>query len=197
MSTAPQGFQTPKSNWTPSDPVGTEDLNRIEANINAIEQGSRTLDPAQAPASNAGTLRQLLDWFANRIKAITGKTNWYDAPDTTLAAAKAHFDAAAPHNGHALSLHTHAGGDITSPVTSADKLDGYDANTGTSANTIPVRDANGKVPGSITGDAHTVDGKHASDFIPIAGGNPTGTINFDAVATARLVLPVGTDQYAT
>lgn len=44
---------------------------------------------------------------------------------------------------------------------SADQLDTYHANTGTAANTIPVRDANGKVPGSITGDADTVDGAHA------------------------------------
>ena len=80
---------------------------------------------------------------------------------------------------------------------SADKLDGYDADTGTTKNTIPVRDANGKLPGSITGDAATVGGKAASDFLLKAGDNPTGVINFDAVSTGRIVLPVGTDQYAT
>jgi hypothetical protein len=31
------------------------------------------------------------------IKKITGKTNWYDTPDTTLAAAKTHIDATTVH----------------------------------------------------------------------------------------------------
>lgn len=85
MSTAPTGWQTPKTNWTSADVPLLYDFNRIEGNINAIESGSRTIDPTQAPTGNAGTLRQLLDWFANRVRAITGKTNWYDAPDVTLA----------------------------------------------------------------------------------------------------------------
>lgn len=60
--------------------------------------------------------------------------------------------------------HQHGGVDITSAVasaTNADQLDGYHANTGATANTIPVRDASGKLPGSVTGDADTVDGAHA------------------------------------
>jgi hypothetical protein len=61
----------------------------------------------------------------------------------------------------------------------ADKLDGYDADQSTTASTIPVRDETGKLPGSITGDAATVGGKSASDFLPVSGGNPTGVINFN------------------
>ncbi|MGB4007584.1 MAG: hypothetical protein WBL79_03205, partial [Bacillota bacterium] len=99
MST-PQGWQTPKTNWDSKDPVGVSDLNRMEGNPLAIETGDRTLVPAQAPSSNTGTLRQILSWFANRIRAITGMANWYDAPPTTLTAAKSHIDAAAPHSGH-------------------------------------------------------------------------------------------------
>lgn len=100
MSTAPNGYQTPKTNWASADVPTPSDFNRVEGNIQAIESGSRTIDPAQAPSGNVGTLRQLLDWFANRIKAILGTTNWYDAPPTTLQAAKTHFDALAPHAGH-------------------------------------------------------------------------------------------------
>ncbi len=100
MSTAPTGWQSPVTTWTPASVPAPADLNRIEGNAGATEAGSRTVDPAEAPASNAGTLRQFLDWFANRIGAVTGGTNWYDAPDTTLAAAKTHADAAAPHSGH-------------------------------------------------------------------------------------------------
>ena len=118
MST-PQGWQTPKTDWDSKDPVGVSDLNRMEGNLLAIETGERTLDPEQAPSSNTGTLRQILSWFANRIKAITGKTNWYDAPDTTLAAAKSHINAPAPHSGHETpagaqaKIDTHAADSLT------------------------------------------------------------------------------------
>jgi len=85
MSTAPSGWQNPKMNWGSPDVPLPPDFNRIESNINAIEQGARTLDPSQAPTGNQGTLRQILSWFANRIRAITGTTNWYDAPPATLS----------------------------------------------------------------------------------------------------------------
>jgi len=100
MSTAPNGWQTPKTNWQSADVVAPSDMNRQEANVNAIETGSRTLDPSQAPTGNMGTLRQFLDWFANRIRAIMGTTSWYNAPPVTLSETKSHIDAAAPHTGH-------------------------------------------------------------------------------------------------
>jgi hypothetical protein len=84
MSTEPSGWQTPKTNWTTADPVGNGDLNRIEGNINAIDLGNRTVDDAQVPSSDTGTLREFLDWLANRLKAITGKTNWFDTPADTI-----------------------------------------------------------------------------------------------------------------
>ena len=69
--------------------------------VNDAAIGSRTPNQSQAPASpGTGTLTQLISWLANRIKATTGKTNWWDAPPTTLQAAKNHIDAAAPHSGH-------------------------------------------------------------------------------------------------
>ncbi|HYF81165.1 MAG TPA: hypothetical protein VD973_28965, partial [Symbiobacteriaceae bacterium] len=84
MSTEPTGYQNPKTNWVAADAPGPGDFNRMEGNINAIEAGGRTLAPTQAPAGNVGTLRQFLDWFANRIVAITGATNWWDLPTVTL-----------------------------------------------------------------------------------------------------------------
>lgn len=54
-----------------------------------------------------------------------------------------------------------------------DMLDGYHAGTGQSANTIPVRNANGALPGNITGNAATATSASglASDFIvPVANG---------------------------
>ncbi len=75
--------------------VQNENMNKIDA---ALEP---TADPEQIPTSNGpGKLQLWISWIANRIKAITGKANWYDAPATTLEAAKSHLDAAAPHAGH-------------------------------------------------------------------------------------------------
>ncbi len=59
-------------------------------------------DQAQAPASpGTGTLAQVLSWLANRVKAITGATDWWDAPATTLAAANTH--AGRTDNPHAVT----------------------------------------------------------------------------------------------
>lgn len=93
MSTTPQGWQNPRTNWQAADIVHPNDFNRIEGNIQAVELGSRTVDQSLAPSGNSGTLRQFLSWFANRIKAILGTTNWWDAPPTTLAATKQHMGA--------------------------------------------------------------------------------------------------------
>ncbi|WCK55440.1 tail fiber domain-containing protein [Aneurinibacillus sp. Ricciae_BoGa-3] len=46
--------------------------------------GNRTADPSQAPSGLTGTLTNWFSWITNRIKAITGKANWYDNPRTTL-----------------------------------------------------------------------------------------------------------------
>ncbi|MGE5631698.1 MAG: phage tail protein [Caulobacteraceae bacterium] len=44
-----------------------------------------TVDQTQAPASPGnGKISQLFNWLANRIKAITGKPNWWDAPTKNL-----------------------------------------------------------------------------------------------------------------
>lgn len=89
MSEIPTGYQTPKEDWDSSQSPIDTDLNRWEGNSKAIEEGSRTIVPS-APSSNTGTLRNFLNWFANRITAITGKANWWTAPAITLEQANAH-----------------------------------------------------------------------------------------------------------
>ena len=81
--TPPQGWINPRTNWTSSDVILPGDLNRIEGNALAIETGNRTIDPASVPSSNTGSLRQFLDWFANRLRSIIG-TEWYNNPPITL-----------------------------------------------------------------------------------------------------------------
>jgi len=96
---APVGWQAPKTNWAANNVVVPGDMNRAEGNSAAIETGDRTIDPAEAPTGNVGTLRQLLDWITNRFAAHAGGAKlWHEAPDTTLADAKGHIDATAPHS---------------------------------------------------------------------------------------------------
>lgn len=158
MGTAPNGWQTPKTDWQAADAPGPSDFNRIEGNSSAMELGQRTIDPTQTPTGHVGTLRQLLDWIANRIKAITGETNWYDAPPTTLTATKSHIDAAAPHSGHAtttaLTAHTSAAAPHSgheTPSGAQTKVDAHAAGTNVhgatsaaTANRIMMRDSSGR-----------------------------------------------------
>lgn len=95
--TAPQGWQNPKTSYSAEDVLTPEQFERIEGNAYATELGARTIDPSQSPTGVTGTLRQLLDWFANRIRAILGTANWYDAPPTTLTALDAHVAESAIH----------------------------------------------------------------------------------------------------
>lgn len=83
-------------NYNLKKPLGTE-----SALISVLNENFDTIDTALKPAvsdttaptssSTSGLLATVLGWFANRIKAITGKSHWYDAPPTTLSAAANHM----------------------------------------------------------------------------------------------------------
>lgn len=64
---------------------------------------SITIDPDPTPVGNSGVWRDILGWLANRIRVITGATNWWNAPATTLAAAHTHHVAGAPVHGSAVA----------------------------------------------------------------------------------------------
>lgn len=90
------------------DDVLAEHVNDLQDATKAIEDYllSQTPDQSQAPVSpGTGKVGQVLSWLANRIKAITGATNWWDSPAATQAALWAKFD---PLTGH---KHTGAAGD--------------------------------------------------------------------------------------
>lgn len=46
--------------------------------------GVRTPDQSVTAVTGSGTLSQIINWFANIIKGISGETNWFDQPGTTL-----------------------------------------------------------------------------------------------------------------
>lgn len=74
------------------------------------------------------------------------------------------------------------------------KVDGYSASTGTTASTIPVRDAEGKLPGDITGNADT-----ASKAAALSATNPiaTGGTGATTAANARTNLGVPPTSHAS
>ena len=119
--------------------------------------GSRTADPNTSVAYGlSGSVTQLFSWVLKYFKAITGKANPFDPPDMTLASAKAHVDATAPHSGHAVigrkvntSGGLQGGGDL-----SADR-------------TLSIADA------GVT-DAH-IGTRTIDDSIPAAAGADTPT----------------------
>lgn len=67
----------------------------------------------------------------------------------------------------------------------ADLLDGYNTDTSTAANTIPVRNASGQLPGDITGNAATADKLKTQRTISLSG-DVTGSVNFDGSANVSI-----------
>lgn len=61
------------------------DITILNPNFERIEaELYPTIDPLVAPTGNTGFVKALLGGLANRIKAITGKTNWWDSPAKSL-----------------------------------------------------------------------------------------------------------------
>jgi hypothetical protein len=69
----------------------------------------------------------------------------------------------------------------------SDMVDGYHANTGTTASTVPVRNAGGEVPGNITGNAATATTLQTSRNIALTG-DATGSASFNGSANANIAL---------
>lgn len=73
-------------------------------------------------------------------------------------------------------------------IHNVDQLDNYHANTGTTANTIPVRNSSGQLPGSITGNAATATKWQTARTIDI-GGIATATEQ-SVDGSANVVIPI-------
>lgn len=61
------------------------DITVLNSNFDKIDaELYPTIDPSVTPSGNVGFAKALLGGLANRIKAITGKTNWWDSPTKSL-----------------------------------------------------------------------------------------------------------------
>ena len=127
-------------NYNLKKPLGTETamISVLNENFDAIDEAlTPTVDDAAAPTADLqnGKLSRVLGWIANRIKAITGKSKWYEAPSINLETVAQHIG-----NGtHPIATQTSAG------FMSADDKKKLDkANSNGNINTLILRDANGR-----------------------------------------------------
>ncbi|MBT9156635.1 MAG: hypothetical protein DDT37_01623 [Firmicutes bacterium] len=128
----------------------TADFTRVTGAAVAPDQ---TLAP---PVSPAGTVRQIVSWLANRVRAITGAANWWDAPATTLAAASAHVPTATGVHGVGAST-------VESVAGAQSKVDTHAALT-TAHSAVSTPTANRMVLRGADGRAQVVDGAVAADI---------------------------------
>lgn len=66
--------------------------NEINGKIDDENLGNRTIDDLLPPGSNTGTVTALLGGLANRIRTITGESNWRENPKTNLSSVKRTLD---------------------------------------------------------------------------------------------------------
>ncbi|MBT9156770.1 MAG: hypothetical protein DDT37_01759 [Firmicutes bacterium] len=134
----------------PTGTAITADFTRVTGAAVAPDQ---TLAPTVSPA---GTVRQIVSWLANRVMAITGAVNWWDAPATTLAAANAHVPAVTAVHGVGASTVESALGAQAKVDTHAGVTAAHSAVPAATASRIIIRDAAGR--------AQVVDGAVAADI---------------------------------
>lgn len=149
-------------NYSLKKPFGTESVL-----ISVLNENFDTIDTALNPAvsdttaptssSTSGLLATVLGWFANRIKAITGKSHWYDAPPTTLSAA-------ANHMGYGgTSQHPNATTSTSGFMSTEDKVLLDNATAEAYSDSIIIRDSFGRAKVASPNDAQDAANKSYVD----------------------------------
>ncbi len=106
MQTTPN-FAFKKRELTDSPP----DITLTNSNWDTLDAELKpTADPSKIPTGLNGKVSDWVNWFTNRIKAITGKTNWWDAPDITLASLITHAARHQPGGADAIPTAAPSGG---------------------------------------------------------------------------------------
>lgn len=90
----------PSSNFQDGTQGGIGEENMKPGSITDDTIGNITVNQNLEATTNTGKLSRILSWLSNMVRKITGETNWFDPPATTLKATKTHIDASAPHAGH-------------------------------------------------------------------------------------------------
>ncbi|MDE5415478.1 hypothetical protein [Alkalihalobacterium chitinilyticum] len=108
-------YERVRPEWKKDDPVLAEHMEQIESQYEEVKKDLEEVTtspkinvnvrvtPSTNPTNQTGAFSQalntVLSWITNRIRAITGETNWTIDPATNLKAVKEHMDADNPHAG--------------------------------------------------------------------------------------------------
>jgi hypothetical protein len=161
QSTNNYGFQKPF--YTDS-----ADIHVLNQNFDAIDAAlTPVFSQNSAPSSPAttGKLAAVLGWIANRIKAITGKTNWFDAPATTLELCNTHINN---------TVHTPATASKAGSMSAADKskLDGVALGAQKNSD-ITKTEIEARLTGSIATHTHANATSSAAGLVVLADNTAT------------------------
>lgn len=72
-------------------PLGNASVTAAMLRSNVVPDHVVSFNDAEQMASNSGMLRTILGAFAGLLKSITGKPNWWEAPDTSLGTLAGQF----------------------------------------------------------------------------------------------------------
>lgn len=127
-------------NYGLKKPLGTESalISVLNENFDVIDDAlAPSIDDATAPTSTStkGKLSGVLGWIANRIKAITGKSKWYEAPSINLESVAQHIGS---------GTHPNATQSVAGFMSATDKVKLDGATASNTTNTMMLRDANGR-----------------------------------------------------
>jgi hypothetical protein len=133
------------------------DVGEINGNFDELDEiltpaVSQNADPTAE--SVKGKLAAVVGWLANRVKAITGKSNWYDTPAVTLENCNSHIES---------GVHTPATSTKAGIMAAADKQKLDNAVSSNTASRLMLRDASGRAQVSNPSAAYDIVNKTYAD----------------------------------
>ena len=162
--------------WGAADKPKRADFNNDNLILDAALSPTMNQGTAPTSATQRGTVAAVVGWLANRIRAITGKTNWHENPAVTLEQCSTHIND---------TVHTPATASKAGSMSAADKgkLDGI--GTGSQKNSdITKAEIEAKLTGTITTHTH---GDYASCSTAAATVAKTATVSGFVLAVGNKV----------
>ena len=171
MPSNTQNYQLKKPFYTDN-----ADIAVLNSNFEAIDEIlTPTVSQGTAPPTNPAKNKLLdwLGWFANRIRTITGKANWYDTPSIDLESCHNHIQ-----NG----THSNATTSASGFMSSADKQKLDNAVSENTASRLIIRDSYGRAQVSNPSADNDIANKSYVDSYAV----PKGTAStMTAMLTAQ------------
>ena len=172
-------------NYNLKKPFGTEPamISVINENFDIIDEAlTPSVDDAVAPSANTqkGKLLGVLGWIANRIKAITGKSKWYETPSINLETVAQHIGS---------GTHPNATQSSAGFMSADDKKKLDEATASNTINAIMARDQNGRAKVTSPSAGNDVANKDYVDTSCVRK-------NYDSTMNAKLTAQSNTSYAA-